>query len=150
MADQVPFWVMLSAQRQLYAESERRTKSQKNEHALRQLTGQTHMSQKVSKSLDNEDDDMQDEDEKAQETLGQMRGSGISEADRYRIAVELRQNIFNWLDEEKDPIGQVGGSKVVLIGAHGRLSNIDDQGYFIEDEFFVYQGKEIHRKAQTC
>ena len=82
-------------------------------------------------------------------TLGQMRGSGISEADRYRITVELCQNIFNWLDEEKDPIGQVGTSKVVLIGAHARLSNIDDQGFFIEDELFVYQGKETHRKAQT-
>ena len=38
---------------------------------------------------------------------------------------------------------------MVLIGAHARLSSIDDQGYFIEDEFFVHQGKEIHRKAQT-
>ena len=38
---------------------------------------------------------------------------------------------------------------MALIGAHGRLSNIDGQSYFIEDELFVHQGKETHRKAPT-
>ena len=38
---------------------------------------------------------------------------------------------------------------MILIGSHGRLDNIDDEGRFIKDEAFEYQGKEVLTRAGT-
>ena len=94
MSDQVPFWVMIQASRQLYAEGELRKLGQKNKDPpLRQMTGQTHASQK----LRIEDEDWHEADEPVgHEGMDQARGQGISEQDRYRITSEACQEVHDY------------------------------------------------------
>ncbi len=52
-----------------------------------------------------------------------------------------------YFDETVDPIGKIGTSHLVLHGSHARLSNISDNDTWLEDEAFVFHGKQILRKA---
>ena len=61
--------------------------------------------------------------------------------------MDVSQIIYNWFDETKDPVAKWGKPYLILIGGHARLSNIDDDHRFIEDEMFVYAGEEIHHEA---
>jgi hypothetical protein len=81
------------------------------------------------------------------ESAAQTRSQGVSEQDRYRITFECVQEVHNYFDETKVPEGKIGKSLLVLIGGHGRLSNISDEGTFLEDEHFTHKGNEIVRKA---
>ena len=140
---------MLQASRQLYGETEVRRKGDKNEDAMKQMSGQTHESQ-VCKNH-NEDwqvgDEAPEEDEK-NEGLGQTRGQGITEQGRYRITFEACQEIYDFFQgPEVEPKGCIGKSKLVVPGAHACLSNISDEHTIIRDEAFVYNGKETVRKA---
>ena len=55
--------------------------------------------------------------------------------------------MLNYFDETREPVGVIYPSSLILAGAHGRLSNIDDDGNFIRDEAFALKGKEVLRKA---
>ena len=80
MSDQIPIWIMLQASRQLYAKGEIRKRGEKNKDAMKQLTGQTHESQKLRP----EDVAVFEEDEEQEEHegMGQSRGQGITEQGR--------------------------------------------------------------------
>ena len=144
-SDQVPLWVMLSASRQLYGQNEYRAKIQKNKNPELQMSGQTKMSQKIGV----QDADMDEEDEPKDDNDGmaQSRGQGITEQDRYRVTFEACQEIYDFFKEGEEPKGKIGKSKLVLPGAHACLSNISDDHRIIEDEAFVYGGKEWVRPA---
>ena len=133
-SDQIPFWVKVTPNRQLYGPKEMRKKSKKKKSAaevLLQATGNALMSQSV--------------DETAEFT--QHRGSGVSEQDRYRITFESCCGVMNYFKEGTEPKGVVMRSCLVLVGAHGRLSNLDENGCFIKDEHFIWRGREYVRRA---
>ena len=57
--------------------------------------------------------------------------------------------MLNWCDPSKEPLSKHAKPLLILIGVHARLSNIDDAGYFIEDEVFEFEGVPVLRKAGT-
>ena len=95
----------------------------------------------------------QDEEEEVEgaATAGmtQSRGLEAPGADRYRITIELEQQLHNWCNPELEPVASHGKSLLVLIGQHARLSNLDDEGRFIKTECFEFQGKPVVRRAGT-
>ena len=79
----------------------------------------------------------------------QMRGVEGDNADRYRVTIELQQDLYNWFDPSLEPVASHGKPMLILIGKHARLSNIGDDHCFKEDECFEYQGKPVLRKKGT-
>jgi hypothetical protein len=80
------------------------------------------------------------------EKMSQKRGHDNDEAAKFRITVELRQVILNYFSPDKDPIGVMGPSLVVVGGTHARLSNISEDGKWVEDEVFIVGNERVHRR----
>ena len=81
--------------------------------------------------------------------MAQLRASDAVGQDKYRITLEVQEEVFHWFDETLEPLARHGRPLLIRIGPHGRLDNIDDEGRFIKDEAFEYQGKEVLWKAGT-
>ena len=81
--------------------------------------------------------------------MSQKRGMGDTANDRFRVTWETCQVIYKYFDEEQQPVGEIGPSMLVTLGAHGRLSNIDDNHNFIQTETFEYQGKTRVHQAES-
>ena len=79
----------------------------------------------------------------------QKRGFEGDGGDRYRITIELLQELLHWYDIDQQPLSRHGKPLLILIGVHARLSNIDNEGYGIEDEAFEHKGQPVLRKAKT-
>eukprot|EP00959_Pyramimonas_sp_CCMP1952_P235296 4916767-Pyramimonas_sp.AAC.1 len=79
--------------------------------------------------------------------MTQLRGEQSSDQAKFRITVDLEQRVHGWCSESADPQFQVGTTSVVFTGAHCRLSNMSEEGRWIETEKFVVNGKEIIRLA---
>ena len=120
-SDQIPFWIGLGLRKGLYSQTEKMTKAQrrkrlKKEAEVAKATGETEnktgnpqVSQQV---IDNEGQ-------------SQLRGLDAGK-EKTRVTVENRMGIRYYFDEEKDPEGVVLPSILLIVGAHARLSNIDD------------------------
>ena len=129
-SDQVPFWVKVTAGRQMFGHEERKQRGQKNPKAPEP------MSQKLIAK-----------DEAGTTSKMQLRGQGISEQDRYRVTLELTHAVEDYFNSPEVPKGRVLPSALVLLGSHGRLGNLSDEGNFIKDEAFIWQGKQVVRRA---
>jgi hypothetical protein len=129
-SDQVPFWVKVTAGKQMFAADERRQKTEKNPKPPEA------MSQKLDA-----------QNEAGTSSKMQMRGQGISEQDRYRVTLELTHAVEDYFNSPEVPKGRVLPSALVLLGSHGRLDNLSDEGTFLKDEAFVWRGKEVVRRA---
>ena len=83
------------------------------------------------------------------EGLTQKRGLGDPKAEKFRVTVELEQNVLNWgAGFEELPIGQVGRVRLVVPGAHFDAGNVCiEKDVFIHLERFIYKGKPVDRKA---
>ena len=81
--------------------------------------------------------------------MSQLRGQAADNNDKYRITLELQQDLYHYFDIEREPVAKHGKPLLILIGVHARLSNIDDNGCFIKDEHFEFLGKPIKRIAGT-
>ena len=57
--------------------------------------------------------------------------------------MELRQVILHYFEEDKDPVGLLGQTALVVGGKHCRLSNIDENGRFRRSEAYWYNGEEV-------
>lgn len=79
--------------------------------------------------------------------FSQKRTRAHAESDRYRVTLECLQIVRGYFDEGREPLGEIGKSSLVLGGAHCRLSNISDNDTWIADEAFIWQGREVVRKA---
>jgi len=89
-------------------------------------------------------------EDQGEQAVDQMRGRGVSEQQRYRITLEVCSVVEGYFGPpDVAPVARVRPSSLVLIGAHGCLDNIDDDGNFIRDEAFIWRGKEVLRKAGT-
>ena len=53
---------------------------------------------------------------------------------------------MNYFSPDKEPVGLQGRSLVIVPGVHARLSNIDKDGKWIENESFEVAGKLIKRQ----
>ena len=124
-ADQVPLWPRLPGQRQLCGsfELEKRKK-----HGLQWPSG-TEQGGQVSRC---EEDD----------GASQMRQTARAEGSRFRVTLEVAQVVRNvWKPHEAPTVSHC---KPILVvpGAHGRLSNIGEDGCFLNDEIFEVGGKQ--------
>ena len=81
--------------------------------------------------------------------MAQVRQCAKGEGDRFRVTLELSQVVHNVFKPSEKPEVRHGRPVFVVPGAHGRLSNIDEHGLFIEDEVFLLKGKQKVRKAKT-
>ena len=155
-SDQIPCWLKVTPGRQLYSRHELPKKGKREKvsyhDALLALMGQTLMSQKV---VPQEDEEVPEEAEEPKNKaegqeegkVGQMRGKGSAEQDKFRVTIEACQAVYGYFKEGEVPVGVIMRSSLVLAGAHGRLSNISDEGTFIADELFYANGKEVRRVA---
>ena len=109
---------------------------------------------------DEELQEVEDEDpyEKALEegcdNMTQLRQSGTSGQDKFRISVEMVQLTFGLLGKwGVEPQSKHGKADVIYPGTHADAQNISPQledgsgGLFITSEHFSYKGKEVHREA---
>ena len=128
-SDQVPFWVKIVPGRQLFGEAERRRHQEKNpkDECMSQKVGALGMDEAPGKF--------------------QTRGQGMAEQEKFRVTLEMTHCLENYWDEEREPVGRMLPSLLVLAGTHARLSNLDDEGNFLKDEVFVWRGKEVLRRA---
>ncbi len=51
--------------------------------------------------------------------MEQKRGGAHNEQDKYRVTLEVSQEVHHFFEEGKAPVGKVGRSMLVLIGRHG-------------------------------
>ena len=83
------------------------------------------------------------------EGMTQTRGAEVEGGDKYRITLEVQQDLFNDFDPDLEPVAKHGRPLLILIGKHARLSNIDDNGLFIRTEAFESCGVPVLRTAGT-
>ena len=129
-SDQIPIWVLEGSVQQVYAEGEVREK-----RASRQKGKEGEGEKTLADAM--------------QELPGQLRGAGKPEASRVRVTYEARQVILNWFEDGAQPLGVVDTGVLVASGIHARLSNLDSEGRWIEDEEFEVAGKRVFRKGGT-
>jgi len=132
-ADQVPCWLRIGSQKQLYRAGEVRKRKRHEE-------GVPHLSDRGAQEQIVEHDD----------GMAQSRQSAKGEGDRFRVTLELSQMVINVFKPGEKPEVKHGRPVLVVPGAHGRLSNIDEQGLFKEDEVFTVKGKQKERKKGTA
>ena len=63
------------------------------------------------------------------------------------MTLELTHAVEDYFNSPEVPKGRVLPSALVLLGSHGRLDNLSDEGNFIKDEAFIWQGKQVVRRA---
>ena len=131
-ADQVPCWLRIGSMKQLFGKNELK------KHKRHELV-EPHLSTPgAQKASANEVDGM-----------AQTRQFAKSEGDRFRVTLELSQVVTNVFKPSEKPEVKHGRPVLVVPGCHGRLSNIDEHGMFIEDEVFNKKGKQKVRRAMT-
>ena len=131
-ADQVPVWLRIGSQRQLYGNLE--VKRQKKRHE----PSEPHLSEPGAQVVEVRDED----------GMAQMRQAARGEGDRYRATLELAQVVRNVFKPGEKPEVRHARPVLVVNGAHARLSNIDENGRFVEDEVFLVKNKQKVRKAK--
>ena len=131
-ADQVPMWLRLGTQKQLYRASEVKTKKT-------HLSRVPHLSEPGQQAVRTT----------ADAGMAQTRQSGKGEGDRFRVTLECAQVVSNVFKPSEAPSVRHARPVLVVPGAHGRLSNISPEGLFIEDDVFNVKGKQKLRKANT-
>jgi hypothetical protein len=68
------------------------------------------------------------------------------EAARYRVTIWARQGIKHWFNPNKEPVGFIKDSILVVYGVHCRLENIcSKKGTWLEEEKFYVGGQLVHR-----
>ena len=128
--DQVPMWLRIGSLKQLYTKNEVR---KKKAHKLRPVRGDDPGGQVM---VCDEADGMT-----------QMRQAAAAEADRFRVTLELSQLVRN-VYRPGVPLEVSHGIPVLIVpGQHARLSNISEDGTFIQDEVFEVKRKQKVRKA---
>ena len=131
MSDQIPYWVKIGREKQLYTQTELLTgQGRRGEKHLERRPG---MSQKLVRA------------DVESEAVAQTRQRGDADAEKFRVTYEAAQCLSNlWSDGGELSVRQL---KPVLVfpGAYARLSNIGEDGCFRKTERFVVKGKETVR-----
>jgi hypothetical protein len=70
------------------------------------------------------------------------------EAARYRVTIWARHGIKHWFNPNKEPVGFIKDSILIVYGVHCRLENIcSNTGTWLEEEQFYVAGQLVHRQA---
>ena len=69
----------------------------------------------------------------AEDGMGQMRQDADGSADKYRVTLEVSQMVYNQFKPSEAPDVRHGRPVLVIPGAHARLSNIGEDGTWLED-----------------
>ena len=109
-ADQVPCWLRSGSLRQLYGDAEVKGRRKKHEQQDPNLSEAGQQVQVVE----------------AEDGMTQMRQQGRSEADRFRVTLELAQAMRNVFKPSEAPTVRHAKPVLVVPGAHARLMNIDE------------------------
>ena len=127
-SDQVPWWGLICRKKQMYMEHE--------------FEGPPRKKQRLADAVPVVG---------AIVPFTQKRGWDNEEAMKFRITVELRQIIHRWFaGTEKDPIGSLGDTLIIVGGTHCRLSNISLAGKWIKDEkFYVGKNLKYHKAGNS-
>ena len=128
-ADQVPCWLRSGTLKQLYGNAEVKGSKKKHEVAVPNLSEPGQQVQVVE----------------AEDGMRQMRQEGRSEADRFRVTLELAQVVRNVFKPSEAPTVAHVTPVLVVPGAHARLCNIDKDGLISEDDVFEARGKQTVR-----
>ena len=83
---------------------------------------------------------------------GMTQGRGAdSSGEKCRVTMEFRQGVSGYFSNQQGEVaGHILPSVLVLKGAYGILSNIDDEHYFKETMVFIVGGKQItHEMGKT-
>ena len=128
--DQIPVWIKIGAMKQLYSKDELRSKKA---HEILEKDMNAPGERVV---VSNEPDGMT-----------QMRQLANGDLDKFRVTLETSQLVFSVMRPTEQPKCVHGRPVLVMPGAHARLSNIDKNGNFIKDEFFVVGNKKVERRA---
>ena len=138
MSDQIPFWVGLGHRKTVYAAFERESSKRHRRNRSREFQetpGGVQTAQGAEGQVPVE--------EVAKDAEGQTQKRGLNAGkEKLRVTFENRNAIFNYFDEDQEPVGVVLPSILLLIGAHARLSNISDDHRWIKHEEF-YEGGEL-------
>ena len=92
--------------------------------------------------------------QKARAKLGKKEGQsqgrgGDPSGEKCRVTMEFRQGVSGYFADGKEEVqGHILPSILVLKGAYGMLSNIDDDHYFKETMVFIVGGIKITHKAE--
>ena len=122
--DQVPMWLRIGSMRQLVSATELSGAKSRGDVA--------RSSQKCYSVLD--------------DGMSQVRQACNSEADRFRVTLELSQYVHNVFRPGTMPVAEHGRPVLVVYGVHCRLSNISPEGTWIQGESFAAAGKPVERK----
>jgi hypothetical protein len=141
-SDQVPVWVKVQTKKELFLNSEYKSKEIET------------VRKNIQKSIlsNNENDtaivvSKPGVGEKVVSGQRQLRTNRNSQDDKVRWTYEARQEVHQYFDPEKVPFGVQGKGAIVFSGTHARLSNIDKRGCWIRDETFRIGEKEVTRLA---
>ena len=128
-SDQVPYWIGLETDRQLYLEGEFRQQSQPGVV----FSSDVQHSQKLTDQT---------------QTRSEVEG-GPGKA---RVTVELRQVILDYFVDGKEPEGLNADTLIIFPGKRARLENISEEGTFIVDECFEVAGEPptIRKAGQSA
>ena len=130
MSDQIPVWVKIGRNKQLYCEEELQRKCSKQ--ALKAIVPLQAGALKAAIGT---------------EGSSLTRTTGDATAEKYRITYEARHLVLNYFNGE-EPVGMLWKGALVVKGAvHARLHNISAEGTWIKDEVFEYAGQVIRRQA---
>lgn len=97
------------------------------------------------------DEEMQVSDPKSQPMSGKTHQTVVREAnvDKYRVTFEAHQGVLNWWAPGKDPTGVVLPGVLIVPGPHASLSNINEDGEWVQSESFEYMGQvRVHQAGQ--
>jgi len=142
-SDQIPFWVSLGLPKLAYAKFEREAVAQARK---RRKKMKAQGSSFVKSNALQPSQGMQLHEEVG-EGQTQMRGTATDGDDKVRVTFRNRLAIFKYYQEGEEPVGAVLPTIIIVHGAHARLSNIDDEGRWIETEQFYSSGEKIIHKA---
>ena len=128
--DQVPMWLRVGSLRHLYAA-----------HEVRRRKAAAEAGAPVGNEPGEQLVECFEED-----GMTQMRQAASSESDRFRVTLELSQTVRS-VYKPDTPFEVSHGVPVLIVpGVHARLSNISEEGAFVEDE--VFEVKKSRRRGR--
>ena len=150
-SDQIPLWVKMGAEKELFASWEFQPVEQS---ALREALQMHHEATLADRDRGQalvKVTVLQSEPHMSGQR--QKRALRESSLDRYRVTYEARQAVLNLCakpdatGKQKPVEGVVLPGLLVVHGTHCRLNNISESGKWISDESYFYNGRLHERKA---
>eukprot|EP00438_Fugacium_kawagutii_P003448 Skav229316 [mRNA] locus=scaffold2616:95961:99953:+ [translate_table: standard] len=172
-SDQIPLWVKMGSEKEIFAAHEVRTSGRTQKaHRMRIAENMREQAQAKGTSaqtledekkeepmssvadernqqlVEHEEDEFHVSDAKSQAASGKTHETVQREiSDKYRITFEAHQLVTHWFDESHDPVGHVLPGILIVPGPHASMSNINENDEWIQSESFEYMGQVRHHVA---